>query len=450
MEKFYARKILIIDDDKQLRMLLKDRLRAQNYFIVEAENGKEGLELCKKELPDLILLDLQMPVMDGIEFLKLFNKEKIDTPVVVLTAFATIERAVEAMKLGAYDFLPKPCRPDHILLIVRKALERQLLKEENRYLKQEIYSQYRMIIGNNPEMKKVVEIAQNAAKSKSTILVEGESGTGKQLMAHYIHTLSDRNDKPFVQVNCTTLSEQLIESDLFGHEKGAFTGAMKLKKGRFELANGGTIFLDEIGDLSPSLQAKLLHVLEYGEFQRVGGLDTIRVNVRIIAATNKDLQEEVNRQKFREDLFYRLNVVRIKLPPLRSRVEDIPAFVEQFIQKHSQNMGKHITGITPETLKKMLQYSWPGNIRELENVIERAVVLENDREINLSVLPELPKDKSSDKIEIGIPLEKALISFKKQFISRTLSSTNNNQTEAAKLLDIQRTYLNKLIKDLKI
>ncbi|MBN2413274.1 sigma-54-dependent Fis family transcriptional regulator [candidate division KSB1 bacterium] len=449
MEKYYARKILIIDDDKQLRMLLKDRLKAQNYFILEAENGKEGFELYKKERPDLILLDLQMPVLDGIGFLKQFDKEKMDTPVVVLTAFATIERAVEAMKLGAYDFLPKPCRPDHIQLVVRKALERQFLKEENRFLKQEINSRYRMIIGNNPGMKKVVDVAQNAAKSNATILVEGESGTGKQLMAHFIHEQSGRKDKPFVQVNCTTLSEHLMESDLFGHEKGAFTGALKQKKGRFELANGGTIFLDEIGDLSPSLQAKLLHVLEYGEFQRVGGLETIRVNVRIIAATNKDLQAEVSRQKFREDLFYRLNVVRIKLPPLRSRVEDIPVFVEQFIQKHSQNMGKHMSGVTPETLKRLQQYSWPGNIRELENVIERAVVLETDPVINLSVLPALTEENSSN-VEIGASLEDAIISFKKQFISRTLSSTNNNQTEAAKLLDIQRTYLNRLIKELNI
>jgi len=299
-------------------------------------------------------------------------------------------------------------------------------------------------------MKKVVEIAQNAAQSRSTILVEGESGTGKQLMAHYIHAHSDRKDKPFVQVNCTTLSEHLIESVLFGHEKGAFTGALRQKKGRFELAHEGTVFLDEIGDMSPSIQAKLLHVLEYGEFQRVGGVDTLQSDVRFIAATNKDLQEQVNGQKFREDLFYRLNVVKIKLPPLRERVDDIPVFAEYFLQKHNQNMGKHITGFTPDTLTKLQQYAWPGNIRELENVIERAVVLAKDQEITTGVLPSFTEQKAAGDTEIGTPLEQAILNFKKQFITRTLNSTNNNQTEAAKLLDIQRTYLNRLIKELKI
>ena len=450
MENNYTQKILIIDDDKQLRMLLRDRLKAHKYDILEAENGKQGLERCQKEHPHLILLDLQMPVLDGIGFLKQFDKQITDTPVVVMTAFATIERAVEAMKLGAYDFLPKPCRPDHILLVVRKALERQVLKAENKFLKGEINSQYQMIFGNDPGMKKVVEIAQNAAQSRSTILVEGESGTGKQLMAHYIHAHSDRKDKPFVQVNCTTLSEHLIESDLFGHEKGAFTGALKQKKGRFELAHEGTVFLDEIGDLPPSLQAKLLHVLEYGEFQRVGGVETIRVDVRIIAATNRDLQAEVTNKNFREDLFYRLNVVKIKLPPLRERVDDIPVFAEYFLQKHNRNMGKHILGFTPETLQQLLQYSWPGNIRELENVIERAVVLGKDKQISADVLPFLGEEKTDDKTEPGTSLEEAINSFKRQFITRTLNSTNNNQTEAAKLLDIQRTYLNRLIKELKI
>ncbi len=450
MEKNSLYKILIIDDDAQIRGLLKDRLEAHNYRIIQAENGKDGLDLCLRENPDLVLLDLQMPVMDGIEMLTHLKQNAEDTTVIVLTAFGTIERAVEAMKLGAYDFLPKPCKPDHILVVIKKALERIVLKEENQFLKDEINSQYQMIVGENTGMKKVVEIAQNAAKSKATILIEGESGTGKQLMAHYVHTQSDRRGKPFIQVNCATLSEHLIESDLFGHEKGAFTGAIKLKKGRFELANNGTIFLDEIGELPAPLQAKLLHVLEYGEFQRVGGVDTMKVDVRIIAATNKDLQNEVDKKCFREDLYYRLNVVRIELPPLRSRVNDIPVFAAFFLQKHNREMRKNISRIAPDALTLLQKYSWPGNIRELENAIERAVVLAPDDEITPDLLPLFSPKHPAAEAEIGMPLDEAILKFKKQFILKTLIFANNNQTEAAKLLDIQRTYLNKLVKEIKI
>ena len=276
-------KILIVDDDSQIRLLLKDRLDASGYQVFQAGNGKQGLKLIKKENPDLVLLDLQMPEMNGFEVLHHLNKESIEVTIVILTAHGTIERAVEAMKLGAYDFLPKPCKPDHILLVVKKALERKKLKAENEYLRTELKNRYQMIVGESLEMKKIMNMADKVALSKSTVLIEGESGTGKQLMARTIHTKSNRNDKPFIQVNCTTLTEQLLESDLFGHEKGAFTGAIKQKKGRFELADGGTLFLDEIGDLPLSIQAKLLHVLEYGEFQRVGGTDTLHADVRIEA-----------------------------------------------------------------------------------------------------------------------------------------------------------------------
>jgi two-component system, NtrC family, response regulator AtoC len=443
-------KILIIDDNSQIRMLLRDRLQANNYKIIEAENGKKGIELCLQKNPDLVLLDLQMPVMDGTQVLKRLNAESMDIPVVVLTAFGTIERAVEAMKLGAIDFLPKPCNPDHILLVVKKALEGKNLKEENKYLKSELGDKYHMLIGNNSQMQQVVNVAETAAKSKSTILIEGESGTGKQLLAHFIHKASDRKSKPFVQVNCATLSDQLIESDLFGHEKGAFTGAIKQKKGRFELANNGTIFLDEIGELPASLQAKLLHVLEYGEFQRVGGVETISVDVRIIAATNRELQAEIQSQNFREDLFYRLNIVNLKLPALQSHKEDIPIFGEYFLQKHSQAMGRTINGFSKDCLTALQKYHWPGNIRELENAIERAVVLARGDELTPDLLPLFTPNKLDQELEIGTSLESAILQFKKQFIEKTLQSTNNNQTKAAKLLEIQRTYLNKLIKDLEI
>jgi len=443
-------KILIVDDDPQIRMLLRDRLQANGYEISLAENGVKGLELLEKESPDLMLLDLQMPEMDGMDVLDHLHRKSVEIPVVVLTAHGTIERAVEAMRLGAHDFLPKPCKPDHIKLVVQKALERKGLQDENRYLRQELDSQYKMIIGDSPQMKKVMEMANKVAKSKTTVLIGGESGTGKQLMARAIHNMSDRKDRPFIQVNCTTLSEQLLESDIFGHEKGAFTGAIKQKKGRFELADKGTLFLDEIGDLPLNLQAKFLHVLEYGEFQRVGGVATLSADVRIIAATNKDLKKEVENSQFREDLYYRLNVMKICLPPLRERPEDIPIFVEYFLKKYNQAMGKNITNITIDTMNTLKNHSWHGNIRELENAIERAVVLASERELTPDLLPALIEGKSAEEIEIGTSLEEALLKFKRQFITKTLAFTNSNQTKAAELLKIQRTYLNRLIKEFDI
>ena len=407
-----AAKILIIDDDPQLLMLLRDRLAAFNYKTIEAENGQIGLDIFSRENPDLVLLDLQMPVMDGIEVLVRLQNHPTNTPVIVMTAYGTINKAVEAMKLGAFDFLPKPCKPEHILLVVKKALEGKYLREENKFLKEEVNSRFQMLVGENKEMRKVVEVAQTAAKSSSTILIEGESGTGKQLMAHHIHAHSTRFNKPFVQVNCTTLSEQLIESDLFGHEKGAFTGAIKLKKGRFELADGGTLFLDEIGDLSLSLQAKLLHVLEYGEFQRVGGLETIHVDVRIIAATNRDLLTEIEKQNYRQDLYFRLNVVNLKIPPLRSCKNDIQTFVDFFLQKHNRAMGKNLKGFLPECLDLLVNYSWPGNIRELENVVERAVVLADGPTIGKNLLPTFSITGPLQGPEIGQSLEEAINNFK--------------------------------------
>jgi len=443
-------KILIVDDDAQIRMLLRDRLQANGYNIFQAENGIKGLELIEKEIPDLVLLDLQMHEMDGIEVLSRLGKKFPEITVVIMTAYGTIERAVEAMKLGAYDFLPKPCKPNHILMVVQKALERKELQEENQYLRQELESKYRMVIGESEQMKNVMEIAQKVAKSKTTVLIGGESGTGKQLMARAIHAMSDRKNKQFIQVNCTTLTEQLLESDLFGHEKGAFTGAIKQKKGRFELADKGSLFLDEIGDLPLNLQAKILHVLEYGEFQRVGGITTLSVDVRIIAATNKDLKKQVENNQFREDLYYRLNVMKVHLPSLRERPGDIPIFVKHFLNKHSKEMQKNIQNIAPKTMDILTSYSWHGNIRELENAIERAVVLASGQELTADLLPPLTEKKAANDIGVGVPLDEALAKFKRQFITKTLAFTNNNQTRAAELLNIQRTYLNRLIKELNI
>jgi len=443
-------KILIVDDDPQIRMALRDRLVRNNYLVSQASNGKQGLDVFQSENPDLVLLDLQMPEMDGMQFLEQLRKKNVHIPVIVLTAHGNIEHAVEAMKLGAQDFLPKPCKPDHILLVIQKALEHKGLQDENEYLREEIECQYQMITGKSPLMKKIMDTAHKVAKSKTTVLIGGESGTGKQLLARSIHNLSDRRHAPFMQVTCTTLSEQLMESDLFGHEKGAFTGAVKLKKGRFELADEGSIFLDEIGDLSPSIQAKLLHVLEYGEYQRVGGVHTLKADVRIIAATNKDLKKETEEGRFREDLFYRLNVMPMKLPALRERVEDLPVFVQHFIEKHSVAMQKNIQKMDADAMNILKGYPWPGNIRELENTIQRAVVLAQENTLTADLFTWLSEEDTADQISVGLSLDEAVHQFKKTFISRTLQSTGGNQTKAAKMLDIQRTYLNRLVKELEI
>jgi two-component system NtrC family response regulator len=445
-----GKRLLVVDDDAQIRMVLTDRLEASGYEVLQAENGLKAIEQIESRPVDMVLLDVQMPGMDGMEVLSILEKQAPQLPVIILTAHGSIETAVEAMKRGAADYLPKPCRPDHIRLVVERVLAGRELQEEVTFLRQELDSQYYMVVGESPAMKEVMDLACKVAKSKTTVLIGGESGTGKQLLARAIHTMSDRSIGPFVQVNCTTLSEQLMESDMFGHERGAFTGAIKQKRGRFEIAHRGTIFLDEIGELTAPIQAKLLHVLEYGEFQRVGGTDTLTADVRVLAATNKDLREQVEKGNFRQDLFYRLNVMAITLPPLRNRMEDLPSLTGHFVAKHSKAMQKRIVEVSPEAMEALRGYSWPGNIRELENVIERAVVLASDGRLVPEVLPILSADRPADEPAVGIPLDYAMQQFKKQFIAKTLRSTQNNQTKAAEVLEIQRTYLNRLIKELGI
>ena len=443
-------KILIVDDDANLRMLLRDRLEANAYLVIEAEDGASGIEVAQTENPDLVLLDIQMPNMDGIKVLGQLRKKNPDMLVVMMTAFGSIERAVEALKLGAIDFLPKPCKPDHILFVLEKALAQKELKEQNVYLRSEIRNQYRMIVGNSLEMTKVAEIADQVARSKTTVLIEGESGTGKQLMARYIHDQSDRKEHPFVQVNCTTLAENLIESDLFGHEKGAFTGALREKKGRFELADGGTVFLDEIGDLPAGLQSKLLHVLEYGQFERVGSEKTTQVDVRIVAATNKDLRKQVSEGLFREDLYYRLNVVNLILPPLRSRIEDIELYANHFIQKHGLAMQKEVEKMPENMLRILQKYSWPGNIRELENVIQRVVVLAPGKTLTSDLLPSFSSLSLSKEIDVNQRFDEAVTAFKKKFITKALEHHQFHQAKTAKMLGMQRSYLSRLIKQFDI
>jgi DNA-binding NtrC family response regulator len=353
------------------------------------------------------------------------------------------------MKRGAYDFLPKPCEPDHLLLVLRKALERKNLLSENLYLKGELAERQNLMIGGSAKMRSILEMAQRVAATNATVLIEGESGTGKQVMAQTIHALSERRDQPFVQVNCTTLSEQLLESDLFGYEKGAFTGAQQMKKGRVELADGGTLFLDEIGDLTPAIQAKFLHFLEYGKFERVGGMKTLSVDTRVISATNKALSKEVKESRFRSDLFYRLNVVSLTLPPLRERAEDILLLAQHFLERFNQQMRKRTT-FSPATLGMLQKHTWPGNVRELQNVIERAVVLAIGAELAPDLLPPQMHEasQSPENITAGLPLDEAVLKFKKQFIAKTLASTGGNQSKAADILQIQRTYLSKLVKEL--
>jgi len=443
-------KILIVDDDSQIRTLLAERLRFHKYRVSTAEDGEEGLGKFKREGADLVLLDLMMPKLDGIATLERLKAEEPEVLVIMMTAFATIERAVEAIKMGAFDFIPKPCEPEHILLTIEKALERKSLVTEKEYLKEEIESHYDMVWGESTEMKKIRELASKVAEAKSTILIQGESGTGKQVLARAIHNLSPRRSKPFVYVNCVALSEQLLESDLFGHEKGAFTGAYQRKKGRLETAHTGTVFLDEIGDITPVIQTKFLHFLESGEFERVGGTQPLKVDVRIIAATNRDLTQRVEEKKFREDLFFRLNVIAITLPPLRMRKEDIPVLADHFLQKFNQELQKRMDSIDPAALEILSDHNWPGNIRELQNVLERAVVLAPSETVTTDLLPPQLGQRRKEDISPGIPLEDAIKRFKKEFISQTLSLTQNNQSQAARILGIQRTYLNKLIKDLEI
>jgi DNA-binding NtrC family response regulator len=443
-------KILIVDDDPQIRTLLAERLKFHKYRVSTAEDGEEGLEKFRKEGADMVLLDMMMPKLDGIETLVMMKKEDPEVLVIMMTAFGTIERAVEAIKKGAYDFIPKPCEPEHILMTIQKALERKNLVSEKEYLKEEIDKEYGMVWGESSEMKKIKELVAKVVETNSTILIQGESGTGKQVLARAIHNLSPRKNKPFVYVNCVALAEQLLESDLFGHEKGAFTGAYQRKKGRLETAHTGTVFLDEIGDITQVIQTKFLHFLESGEFERVGGTQTLKVDTRIITATNRDLNQAIKEQKFREDLYFRLNVISITLPPLRKRKKDISVLASHFLLKFNQEMKKRITSIEPAALEIFLTYSWPGNIRELQNVLERAVVLAPGNTITSDLLPPQLNQKTKEEISPGIPLDEALKKFKKEFISQTLSVTNNNQSKAAKLLGIQRTYLNRLIKELGI
>ena len=443
-------RVLVVDDDAASRRLLDVRLRALDCRVVMAADGREALEAISRHAPDLILLDLQMPRMDGMEVLRALRKEGIDIPTIVITAHGSIDTAVEAMKEGANDFITKPLDAKHFDIVVRKALEREGLKRSLELLTEETDSRHRLIIGQSKKMAEAIEITRKAAASNSTVLLLGESGTGKEVFARAIHNLSDRKDQPFVAINCVGLSKELLESELFGHEKGAFTGADQLKKGKMELANGGTVFLDEIGDVSPELQTKLLRFLQEREFDRVGGRGPIRVNVRIVAATNRELENAVAEGRFREDLYHRLNVIPITLPPLRERTEDIPALAQHFMRRCAMESKKQFLEITSEAMTKLSAYQWPGNVRELANTIERAVVLGRGPEISVKDLPSRLIGTDSRVKPEARSYRAAMETARRELVSQALQQSNGNRAAAAKALGLHEKYFLRLIKNLAI
>ncbi len=447
--------VLIVDDEKNYPPILSAVLEEEGFEALTAYSGKEALETLIHADVDLVLTDMKMSAMDGIELLERIKANDPELPVIMMTAHGTVEKAVEAMQKGAYNYILKPFENEQLVIYVNKAIQMYRVIKENRRLRETVESQYSFgnIIGKSRPMQDVFDTIYKVAPATASILIEGESGTGKDLVAKSIHYNSPRRDRPFIAVNCSALAESLLESELFGHEKGAFTGAVTTKKGRFELADGGTLFLDEIGELSPSLQVKLLRVLQEKVFERVGGLRQVAVNFRLITATNKKLKEEVQKGRFREDLYYRLNVVHIDLPPLRQRKEDLRLLVDHFIGKYAdeRRLNVPVKGIEREVEQIFYRHNWPGNVRELENAIERAMVLCPDDTIRVSDLPDDFKDSYSDENQLeNIPLDaelfKTLAAIEKKMILRALKHCHNVQSDAAQLLGIGRSGFNKKLK----
>lgn len=441
-------RILVIDDEPLVRVAIIDALLAEGYDVTGAESGKEGCKLIPEGNFDIAITDLRLPEIDGIEILKTAIKYSSKTKVIMITAYGSVTTAVEAMKQGAFDYLTKPFSMDELLIIVKRLIEMRELENENLLLKEKIHemSNFEGIIGRSDKMREVLEKIKVVAETGATILISGESGTGKELIANAIHNNS-RRDKPFIKVSCAALPESLLEAELFGYEKGAFTGAVKQKKGRFELANGGTLFLDEIGDLSPTVQVKLLRVLQERQFERVGGVETLDVDIRVICATHKDLKKEVQQGSFREDLYYRLNVVHIHAPALRERKEDILLLASNFIRKFASQNNKQIEGISPEARELLLSYNFPGNVRELSHAMERAVIMGKNRYIKPSDLPDDILNFSKEVLKTSLrfthpePLSKATEEFEKDYIAKVLGATKGNKTVAAEKLGLSRKTL---------
>jgi DNA-binding NtrC family response regulator len=443
-------KILVVEDEKLVRWSLKERLKKESYEVFEAETGGDGLQILGQETIDLIMLDFRLPDMTGLDVLRKTITSHSETPVILMTAYSSIDSAVEAIKLGAYDYLNKPFNLDEVVVTIGRALESSRLRREVRHLRAEQQERYGLsnIIGTSPAMRDVFTLIEKIARSQATtVLLTGESGTGKDLVAKAIHFASERSHQPFMNITCSALPETLLESELMGHERGSFTDARFLKKGLFELADGGTLFLDEIGDMGVLLQAKLLRFLQEKTFKRVGGVKDITVNVRVIAATNRDLAKAVKEGRFREDLYYRLKVIPIDLPSLRERKEDVPLLAKFFIDGFNREFKKSTRGVSDEAMERLRAYAWPGNVRELRNVIERAMILENKPEITLEDLPQEIRESAraaSGPVPDGFRLPESgfpLKDIEQEMVRQALEQTGGNQTRAARLLSVSRDAL---------
>ena len=445
--------ILIVDDEKNIRSSLEGILKDEGYRVRGIATGEELLKQVAQAVPDLVILDVWLPGMDGLQTLEDVKRLHPELPVIMISGHSTVEAAVKATKLGAYDFIEKPLSLEKTVLAVRNALDRQRLELENRALRQTLEQRYE-IVGESPAIQALRAQIQSAAPSHGRVLIRGESGTGKELIARAIHRQSLRRDKPFVEVNCAAIPDELIESELFGHEKGAFTGATTKRRGKFELADGGTIFLDEVGDMSLKTQAKVLRVLQEQTFERVGGTETLTVDVRVIAASNKNLEEEIQKGTFREDLFYRLNVIPFEVPPLRERREDIPILANHFLRLFSEEYGRREKSLSPEAMQLLLQHPWPGNVRELRNVIERMVIMvPQDTIRHFDVAPSLrarpgavPEAPTEAEGDWDGTLREARERFERQYILRRLGEANWNITRTAERLGIERSNLHRKLK----
>ena len=457
------KQVLIVDDEPNLRKILAAQLARDGYDVMTAADGEEGLAMLREHHIDLVVTDLKMPKIDGMELLRLALREDPELPIVMITAHGTVDTAVEALKLGAFDYLTKPFDKDEVRQIVGKALRTRQLSEEDATHLPKASTRFG-IIGNSQGLVDLYNVLERVADTPTTIMITGESGTGKELVARALHEHSSRRDKPFIKVNCAAIPKELIESELFGYERGAFTGAVSSKPGRFELAHGGTLFLDEIGEIPVEMQVKLLRALQESEFERVGGVKTLHVDVRLVAATNRDLKRLIAAGTFREDLFYRLNVVPLRLPALRERIGDIPLLLEHFLLKFNERLKKNVTGCSDDAMEALRAYGWPGNIRELENVVERAVLFSDEKMIRLQDLPgELknpssyaPRSDGQSDASLQLPSDSglkehvkvAMSRLERELVSRALEQTSGNVTHAARLLKISRKGLQLKMKEL--
>jgi DNA-binding NtrC family response regulator len=457
-------RILVVDDEEIVCESVKRILEEEGYEVESALSGREAFEKMSETPFDIVITDLKMPGIDGMEVLRTIRRDYPNTIVIMITGFSTVETAVEAMKLGAFDYIPKPFTPDEVSVVIKKAIEQKNLLLENIYLRQELQEKYGFhnIVGKSKKMQEIYRIIAKVAPTDSTVLIYGQSGTGKELIARAIHFNSPRRDRPFVPVDCAVLSENLLESELFGHIRGSFTGAVTTKLGLFEIADGGTVFLDEVGNISLSIQAKLLRVLQEREFTPVGGTKSKKVDIRLIAATNKDLEKMIKEGTFREDLYYRLNIVPIYLPPLKEREEDIPLLAIHFLKKYSEQMGKKIKGFLPEAIEKLMRYSWPGNVRELENVIERTVVMIEEDMVRAEHII-LPGQQRQEDSTVYIPMtseelkeikkqlrEKAVEEVEKAFILKALERNQWNVTKASEEVGMLRPNFQALMRKYNI